>query len=160
MISLLSVLKEAVSYIPEITINGVPRKVHFESGGEDRLLNFMERTDGDALPLIWLIPPSPREGLYNQYIEADAVLNVCYRETDVRLLSTERDELAFKQVLRPVWENFTQALRRTNRASLVDETLEITEFANYQVGAGNPGKDIWDVLQVNATIRITEKFKC
>lgn len=157
-LSLRKICQEAVSTMSPVRFNnrrmGEPT---FGEGDEANLLAFMQKSkrDGWYLPLIWLLPFQPVEMEWGVMLEADVTFNICTRELRQQLPDYEREELAFDQILRPVWEDFYRAMENTNQVTFVEGTFSPGKLTNVQAGA-----DLWDVLPVSITIMYSNKYHC
>lgn len=159
MIDFDKIMRDIVAGMTPVSINSVAYSVRYEWGRERDVDPFLRVYQDKHFPLIWSVPKVDRSLDMGARYQRDAEFVLCTRETR-DLLNVERIDLAFAQVLYPLWDAFERAIEASDLASIVPDTTSFLKFPNYTVNGKHATPEVWDALRVSCTVDFNDINNC
>lgn len=152
----LLLLKNIVSSMDKID----DKSIKFYYGTEIDINGYLNNSDGNKYPLIYLITPySLKDGFEST---GNLTFVIALRNTNYNMPNTKRAEITFP-VLYEIYEDFKKHLNFNNFITINEENIERTTFFGYSIfrNEDNEAIDVWDAFKVKINnIKFNFKNNC
>jgi len=164
--------EEMIDVLPEMfnkkVSEDLPFKVKYSFGDDKELNSYLLSLKGDAYPLIWMVYPLLEVHTLKKVKVEDLSFILAVKTNDI-YLNKQRFATNYKNVLVPLYNNFTELLERANIVNL-NEKIRVVKYPHYsneELPTGdeklkssekNKTIDIWDALKVTISCTITDSF--
>lgn len=153
-------LEEIFDQIPSIVLNSKirPRTPKFGWGDKYELTKFIIELQGDAYPLIWLLPTPDGHKERGEYCDKRCLIVIATRETDKTMKSSERYRNSFEIVLNPVSDRILQGIESSQTTQNVGDEWDIFRYTDYSEDVVNAQNeiDLWDAILLTVTVRFNK----
>ena len=152
--------EEMIDVIPEMNNPNVSEedsfKVKFSFGDSKELISYLINNKSDVYPLIWLVYPVSEEHTLKK-VKMDKASFILAVRTNDSLSNKERFATNYKNVLIPLYNNFTELLERSNIVNIAEKinVIKYPNYSNEENSEENKTVDIWDAIKVTASLSIT-----